>query len=104
MFPGRWNQGVAVVDINNDGKMDVYVCATTNPDPTLRRNMLFVNQGMMLIGESSFQGNGCSNTRLISTVTVSWRHFFDYDRDGDLDFTSLLIKNSQMFPLTTGLR
>src|SRR5688572_17240162 len=54
-LPGRWNSGVAVVDINNDGWKDVYVCATTNPDSTLRKNMLFVNQGLDSSGEPVFK-------------------------------------------------
>src|SRR5688572_24179565 len=45
-MPGRWSSGVGVADINNDGWLDIYVCATTNPDSTARRNMLFINQGL----------------------------------------------------------
>ena len=30
---GRWCRGVAVVDINNDGWQDIYVCTTLKKDP-----------------------------------------------------------------------
>jgi hypothetical protein len=42
---GKWCRGVAVVDINNDGWLDIYVCATLSNDPQKRKNMLYVNQG-----------------------------------------------------------
>src|SRR5579872_5430063 len=35
---GEWCRGVAVVDINNDGWPDIYVCATILNDPARRRN------------------------------------------------------------------
>ena len=44
--PGRWNSGVSVVDINNDGWMDVYVTATMRHNQEDRFNMMFVNKGL----------------------------------------------------------
>src|SRR5690242_3445986 len=52
--PGRWNSGVAVVDINNDGWMDIYVTATMQLKPEDRRNMLFVNDGLNADGIPTF--------------------------------------------------
>ena len=43
---GRWCRGVAVVDINNDGWMDMYVCASMNKNPERRKNLLYINQGL----------------------------------------------------------
>ena len=43
---GRWNSGPVVVDINNDGWPDIYVCATMRADSSQRANMLFVNKGL----------------------------------------------------------
>ena len=43
---GKWCRGVAVVDINNDGWMDMYVCASMDKDPEKRKNLLYVNQGL----------------------------------------------------------
>src|SRR5271154_6554795 len=43
---GRWGRGVSVIDINNDGLMDIYVCNTIYKDPARRRNLLYINQGV----------------------------------------------------------
>jgi len=81
---GRWNTGVVVVDINNDGWQDIYVCATKNKDSVDRANMLFLNKGMgkgkvPVFEEVAEQyGIGDKGHSLMAA-------FFDYDRDGDLD-------------------
>ena len=51
---GRWARGVAVVDINNDGLKDIYVCNTIYKDSLRRRNILYVNQGIDKEGSSAF--------------------------------------------------
>ena len=43
---GRWCRGVSVMDINNDGWMDMYVCASMDKDPQKRQNLLYINQGL----------------------------------------------------------
>src|SRR5690242_15892240 len=43
---GRWCKGVSVVDINNDGWMDIYISVTMSNDPAKRQNLLYVNQGL----------------------------------------------------------
>src|SRR5882762_8650005 len=43
---GRWCNGAAVVDINNDGLPDIYVCTTIKKDAAQRTNLLYINQGM----------------------------------------------------------
>src|SRR5579862_5499764 len=52
---GEWCRGVAVVDINNDGRPDIYVCATIKSDPNLRRNLLYINQGLDKNGVPQFK-------------------------------------------------
>lgn len=80
---GKWCSGVAAVDINNDGRMDLYVGATVSKDSVRRRNMLFVNQGVKngtpvfrdMAREYGIDDDG-------HTTNAA---FFDYDNDGDLD-------------------
>src|SRR5262249_20134453 len=37
---GRWCRGVSVIDINNDGLLDLYVCVTISQYPDKRQNLL----------------------------------------------------------------
>ncbi|SHN11859.1 VCBS repeat-containing protein [Mucilaginibacter sp. OK098] len=82
--PGPWKTGVTMVDINGDGKLDIYVCYSGNVGPAKRENQLFINQGNDKDGIPHFteeaQKYGLADQGY-STQAV----FFDYDRDGDLD-------------------
>ncbi len=98
---GRWNSGVAVVDINNDGWMDVYVCATTHPDPENRRNMLFVNQGTDGNGQPVFKEMAAEYKIDYDGNSIA-AAFFDYDRDGDLDL--YVLENQKLTNAPTNYR
>lgn len=82
--PGPWKTGVTMVDINGDGKLDIYVCYSGNLRPEKRANQLFINQGNDKDGIPHFteeaQQYGLADTGY-STQAV----FFDFDKDGDLD-------------------
>ena len=38
--------GLAIADINNDGNEDIYVCTTIKSNPSKRRNLLYINEGV----------------------------------------------------------
>jgi hypothetical protein len=71
--PGVWNQGATFVDINNSGRLDIYVCRTNAP------NLLYINQGDGTFKEMA-HAYGLDVTD--SSVMAA---FCDYDRDGWLD-------------------
>src|SRR5258705_5785852 len=52
---GRWCKGIAVVDINNDGWMDMYICASMAKDPLKRKNLLYINKGLNKDGYPQFK-------------------------------------------------
>ena len=81
---GIWSRGIAVVDINNDGLMDIYVCATAKRNPNERKNILYVNQGVNKNGIPEFK-NMAEEYGLADTTQSTMAYFFDYDNDGDLD-------------------
>ncbi len=74
-----WATGVTMVDINNDGLLDIYACKSGNVDPDMRRNKLYVNQGnLKFIEQSAAYG-------LDDPSYSTQAYFLDYDKDGDLD-------------------
>ncbi|MBN8853870.1 MAG: RNA-binding protein [Sphingobacteriales bacterium 50-39] len=81
---GRWARGVSVVDVNNDGLMDIYICNTIYKDSFKRRNILYVNQGLDKNGIPHFK-DMAAEYGLDIHVQSTMASFFDYDNDGDLD-------------------
>jgi hypothetical protein len=77
-----WKTGVSVVDINQDGWLDIYVCRSGAEDPQLRRNLLYVNNGAS--GSLTFTEQS-EAYGLNDDGYTTQAYFFDYDKDGDLD-------------------
>ncbi len=77
---GRWATGVTMIDINDDGFLDIYVC-NSGPylDDSVLRNQLFINNGDLTFTESA-KAYGIDDASYSSQAT-----FFDMDKDGDLD-------------------
>ena len=75
----NWSNGVAFVDINSDGWMDIYVSQGGPNTRDKRKNLLLINQqdGTFLERAEDF---GLADMG-ISTQSA----FFDFDKDGDLD-------------------
>ncbi|WP_276366414.1 VCBS repeat-containing protein [Chryseolinea sp. H1M3-3] len=90
---GRWNSGVVVVDINDDGWQDLYVTATMKEDSSLRNNMLFLNKGLNNDGIPVFE-EAASRYGIADTGYSTTAAFFDYDLDGDLDL--YVLTNQQL--------
>jgi enediyne biosynthesis protein E4 len=74
-----WATGVSIVDINNDGYDDMYVCVFGKNLLQRAANLLFINQHDLTFKESAAE-YGLADTSY-STQAV----FVDYDKDGDLD-------------------
>lgn len=81
---GRWCKGVSVVDVNQDGLADLYICGSLVKDPRKRENILYVNEGIDKQGIPHF-ANKAAEYGLNDTLHSTMASFFDYDNDGDLD-------------------
>ncbi|NAS12318.1 VCBS repeat-containing protein [Poritiphilus flavus] len=79
-----WSSGVSILDINLDGKQDIYICNTFYKDSTRRRNLLYINQGINSDNIPSFK-EMAEDYGVADTSYSSHAQFFDYDNDGDLD-------------------
>ena len=87
-----WSTGVAMVDINDDGWLDIYVCNSGHMTSGHRKNKLYINNHDRSFTESAAQ-YGLDISAYSTQVS-----FFDYDLDGDLD--CFMINNSPM-PVNT---
>jgi enediyne biosynthesis protein E4 len=71
--------GVTMVDINNDGYLDIFICKSGYKDPNLRKKILYINNK-----NNSFTNRAAEYGLEESSYTMQ-AYFFDYDRDGDKD-------------------
>ncbi|MGI8950259.1 MAG: VCBS repeat-containing protein [Chitinophagaceae bacterium] len=81
---GGWSTGVSVVDINNDGLLDIYICRVGNYKTLHSHNQLLICQGIDKTGVPYYKDEAHEyglDFSGFSTQAV----FFDYDGDGDLD-------------------
>jgi hypothetical protein len=99
---GGWGRGVAVVDINNDGLKDIYVCNTLLKDSVKRMNLLYVNQGPDKSGVPHFK-EAAKEYGLSINIHSTMASFFDYDNDGDLDMY-LTVNEAQATDNTSSFR
>ena len=81
---GAWSTGVSVVDINNDGLLDIYVCRVGKLNILDSHNQLLICTGIDKYGIPHYKNEAKEyglDFQGFSTQAV----FFDYDGDGDLD-------------------
>ena len=71
--------GVSMVDINNDGYLDIFVCKSGFKDPNLRKKILYINNKNL-----TFTNRAAEYGLEESSFTIQ-AYFFDYDNDGDKD-------------------
>lgn len=76
-----WASGISMADVNADGKLDIYVCASgpAHWSRHTRRNKLFVNLGDGRFKEEA-EERGLANEGFNTQA-----YFADMDRDGDVD-------------------
>ncbi len=83
-----WSTGVTMVDINNDGLLDLYVSNAGNMKGNNHDNDLYINNGDLTFTEKAKEYN------LAETGFSTHATFFDYDKDGDLD--AYILNNSNI--------
>lgn len=80
-----WCTGVSMVDINQDGLLDIYV-STIQPlmDKPSVPNLLFLNKGMDKQGVPTFE-EVAAKVGVADSSYATQAAFLDYDLDGDMD-------------------
>lgn len=79
-----WSTGVSVVDLNNDGLMDLYVCRVGNYKLLKGQNSLYINKGVDVNGIPTFEDQAAAYGLDFSGYSTQ-AAFLDFDGDEDLD-------------------
>lgn len=95
---GKWITGVSMVDINQDGWLDIYLCAAGNIDYDYH-NLLYISNG----NSEKLTFTECAAAVGLDDNGYSTQaEFFDYDRDGDLDV--YLVTAAMIIPNKNAIR
>ena len=71
--------GVNMIDINNDGFIDILVCKSNPLDPAKGKKFLYINNGNNTFTERAKEYGLDDDSYSLQA------YFFDYDNDGDMD-------------------
>ncbi len=71
--------GVNIIDINNDGYPDIFICKSGMKDPKLRKKILYINNHDLTFTDKAAEYG------LDDDSFTTQAYFFDYDKDGDMD-------------------
>ena len=97
---GTWTTGVALADVNGDGRLDIYISKAGKGEPATRANELWINRGVedgVPVFEDQAKQYGVADEGMTTQAA-----FLDYDGDGDLDL--FVMNNSLRSANTFGLR
>lgn len=81
---GGWSTGVSLVDVNNDGLLDIYVCRVGNYETLKSKNQFLICQGINEKGIPQYSDKAEELGLAFSgfSTQAAW---LDHDMDGDLD-------------------
>ena len=96
----KWSRGATVIDINNDGLLDLYVAAAAWQNAELKKDLLYINTGVDKASNTPRFIESAASYGLIDTVSTHMSSFFDYDNDGDLDLYLVVNDLNNEFPNT----
>lgn len=88
----KWSTGVAMVDLNADGWLDIYVCNAGFREGADQKNSLFLNNQ-----DGTFR-EAAAEYGLDDSGYTTHAAFVDYDLDGDLD---VYLLNNSFIPVNT---
>ncbi|MGB5497799.1 MAG: VCBS repeat-containing protein, partial [Maribacter sp.] len=90
VLDNRWGTGATMIDINQDGLLDIYVCVSGSAKKSERANMLYINNGPSTSSGQVTFSEKAVEYGLADTRQSMQAAFFDYDKDQDLDLYLLV--------------